>query len=89
MLLGVREVNGKFSVAGLQHPTKLRTDLFNTLNNRSAVSVNLLTDEDVVERMVDGKRVLLVRVSAATRKQKPVFLKGTTLRQHVSSSERW
>ncbi|WP_374477315.1 RNA-binding domain-containing protein [Zoogloea sp.] len=79
VLLGVREKNGQFSIAGLENPTKLRGDLFNTLNNRAKVSANLLTDSDVEEAQVDGKSLLVVRIPAATRKQRPVFLHGQPL----------
>lgn len=79
VLLGVREKDGKFSVAGLENPGKVRGDLFNTLNNPAAVSANLLSDADVVEASIDGKAILVVRIPAAARKQKPVFLKGQPL----------
>lgn len=79
VLLGVREKDGKFSVAGLDNPSKVRSDLFNTLNNRSAVSVSLLNDADVIETSIEGKAVLVVQIPAAARKQKPVFLKGQPL----------
>lgn len=79
VLLGVRENNGKFSIAGLESPTKVRSDLFNTLNNPAAVSANLLSDTDVVEATLDGKAILVVRIPPAIRKQKPVFLKGQPL----------
>lgn len=79
ILLGVREKDGRFSVAGLENPAKVRSDLFNTLNNRAAVSSNLLTDADVAEKSIDGKTILAVRVPQASRKQKPVYLKGQPL----------
>jgi ATP-dependent DNA helicase RecG len=79
VLLGVRENNRKFSIAGLENPSKVRSDLFNTLNNPGAVSANLLSDADVVEAIIDGKAILVVRIPAAGRKQKPVFLKGQPL----------
>ncbi|MBU3058692.1 AlbA family DNA-binding domain-containing protein [Pseudomonas indica] len=79
VLLGVREKDGQFSVAGLSNVEKVRTDLFNTLNNPAKVSINLLTDDDVVVRELEGKRILEVRVPAASRKQKPVFLNGQPL----------
>lgn len=44
VLLGIRERNGQFEVAGIAHPAKVRQDLFNVLNNRNKVSVNLLRD---------------------------------------------
>ena len=79
MLLGVREKNGVFSIAGIENPAKVRGDLFNTLNNRGKVSTNLLTDADVVEARIDGLTILVISVPVATRKQKPVFLNGQPL----------
>lgn len=79
VLLGVREKDGAFSIAGLENPAKVRGDLFNTLNNRAKVSVNLLTDENVTEAHIEGKTILVVSIPAATRKQKPVFLNGQPL----------
>lgn len=79
VLLGVREKDGAFSIAGLENPAKVRGDLFNTLNNRAKVSVNLLTDENVTEAHVEGKTIIVVSIPAATRKQKPVFLNGQPL----------
>lgn len=79
VLLGVREKDGVFSIAGLENPVKVRSDLFNTLNNRAKVSANLVSDADVAEVSIDGKMILVVRIPAATRKQKPVFLNGQPL----------
>lgn len=79
VLLGVREKQGQFSVAGIEHVEKVRTDLFNTLNNPAKVSVNLLSDSDVTVHGLEGKQILVVRIPAATRKQKPVFLNGQPL----------
>ena len=79
VLLGVREKDGEFSIAGLSNAAKLRTDLFNNLNNPAKVSANLLTDAEVEELTVDGKTILAIRIPQATRKQKPVFLHGQPL----------
>lgn len=79
VLLGVREKDGQFSIAGLANIEKVRTDLFNTLNNPAKVSVNLLTDREVVVRVLEGKQVLEVKIPMASRKQKPVFLNGQPL----------
>ena len=76
VLLGVREKDGVFSIAGIPNPAKVRADLFNNLNNPGKVSVNLLTDADVLELVLEGKTVVLVRIPQATRKQKPLFLNG-------------
>ena len=79
VLLGVREKDGIFSVAGLAAPTKMRTDLFNNLNNPGKVSTNLLNDSDVEEVLLDGQTILAIHIPAASRKQKPVFLNGQPL----------
>jgi ATP-dependent DNA helicase RecG len=76
VLLGIREKDGVFSVTGLTNANKLRTDLFNNLNNPNKVSANLLTDDDVIEIQVDGKTILAVTIPQATRTSKPVFLHG-------------
>jgi ATP-dependent DNA helicase RecG len=79
VLLGVREKNGQFSVAGLANIEKIRTDLFNTVNNPAKVSVNLLTDRDVTVRELGDKQVLEIRIPSASRKHRPVFLNGQPL----------
>lgn len=79
VLLGVREKEGAFSIAGLTNPAKVRMDLFNNLNNASKVSVNLLTDENVQELTLEGKTILCVNIPQATRHQRPVFLNGQPL----------
>lgn len=76
VLLGVREKAGVFSVGGIDNPSKVRGDLFNTLNNPAKASLNLLGDADVTEVSIDGKVILAVAIPAATRRQKPVFLHG-------------
>jgi ATP-dependent DNA helicase RecG len=79
VLLGVREKHGQFSVQGVPEPQRVVTDLFNTLNNHQKVSVNLLTDDDVTILIQDRKSVIQVKIPAATRKQKPVYLNGNPL----------
>ena len=79
VLLGVREKDGVFSIAGIANPAKVRADLFNNLNNPGKVSANLLTDADVQEWVLGDKCILVVRIPQATRQQKPVFLNGQPL----------
>lgn len=79
VLLGIREHDGRFSLAGLPNPAKVRGDLFNNLNNPAKVSANLLNDAMVTEHVIAGKTFLAVQVPAATRRQRPVFLHGQPL----------
>ena len=67
VVLGVRERGDLFQVEGIPDITKVREDLFNSLNNRQKVSVNLLTDSDVTERIWEGKAVLVIVIPRAAR----------------------
>jgi len=61
---------------GVTDPQRIITDLFNVINNRQKVSVNLLTDEHISTITLEGKTFVRVEVPGANRKQKPVFLNG-------------
>lgn len=74
IVLGVRERKGQFDPVGIEDVAKVRMELFNNLNNRQKVSVNLLSDADVREHEVDGCTLLLVQVPRAPRKSRPVYL---------------
>lgn len=75
VLLGIKEKpRGHFTIEGVQQPDKVVMDLFNTLNNPSKVSINLLQDSDIKVLDVGGKFVVQIAIPPASRKQKPVFL---------------
>ena len=74
VLLGLRERKGHFESVGIVNADKVRTELFNNLNNRQKVSVNLLTDGHVREWVVEGKTLLVVEIPRARRQQRPVYL---------------
>lgn len=74
VILGIRERKGRFEVAGIENPDKLRTELFNNLNNRQKVSINLLSDAQVREWGVGDKTLLVVEIPRARRQQRPVYL---------------
>jgi ATP-dependent DNA helicase RecG len=74
VVLGLKEESEGFTVLGIKFPARMRTNLFNALNDRGKVSVNLLRDSDVTEQEIDGKRLLVVRVPEAPRRAKPVYI---------------
>ena len=71
ILLGVED-DGRPS--GLHDPSQQKKALWDTLNNRGKVSLNLLRSDDVQQLQHDGKILLAIRVPQATRDQKPVFI---------------
>lgn len=68
ILLGVAERDdGSFAATGLKDVDKLRKDFWNTINNGSKVSINILTDDDLVSFDLDGDTVLAINVPRAKR----------------------
>ncbi|WP_333011214.1 RNA-binding domain-containing protein, partial [Kluyvera sichuanensis] len=87
VLLGVKEKKGVFSAHGIEDIERVKTDLFNTLNNPQKVSYNLLSDDDIYVERIDGKDILFIEIPQANRKQRPIFLNnnpltGTYIRLH-------
>lgn len=73
---GVKEQDGHFIPVGVMNPQKVKTDLFNQLNDRDRVNVNVIQSENDVQLVnLQGRDVLAIRISPALRKQKPVHLK--------------
>lgn len=83
VLLGVKEKQGQFSIEGVTHVAKVRKELFDGLNNRQKVSVNLLTDASVREVVLQGRTILAIEIPRANRKQRPVHLTTNPLAQHT------
>ncbi|RIH88283.1 putative DNA-binding domain protein [Calidithermus terrae] len=80
IVLGVREQgDGSLEVLGLANPEKVRTELWNGLNNPQKVSANLLSEADVYPLEEGGKTVLVVRVPRADRRQRPVYVGANPL----------
>lgn len=83
VVLGVREKQGQFVIEGIVNVTKVRKELFDSLNNRQKVSVNLLTDACVREVVLDGRTIVVIEIPRAARKQRPVYLTTNPLAQHT------
>jgi ATP-dependent DNA helicase RecG len=83
VVLGVRDRSGSFQVEGIPNVAKVRQDLFNALNNRQKVSINLLSETDVVERELEGRTTLIITVPRATRAQRPVYLTSNPFAGHT------
>lgn len=83
VILGLREKKGVFTPEGIAEPGRVRTELFNGLNNRQKVSVNLLTDDQVNELVINGKTLLVIEVPRAKRQLRPVFLTQNPLAGHT------
>ena len=71
ILLGV-ENNG--TISGLPDPAKARKTVWDLLDNRGQVSVNLLSNDQVRVVPVGEKSVLVMEIPRANRRQRPVYV---------------
>lgn len=77
IVLGVKETaDGALELLGITDPERVERELWNLLQNPQKVSANLLRENDVEQREVEGKRILLVHVPRASRSQRPIYLNG-------------
>ena len=78
---------GRFSIVGVEDADKVCKDLWNTINSREKINVNLLRNEDVQVVDVDDKSVVVITVPRADYAVRPVYInnnltKGTFKRNH-------
>lgn len=74
IVLGAKErEDHSIEIVGLKDAFRLRADLWNTLNNRQKVSVNLLTDKLLRIENVEGKDIIVMDVPRADRTSRPVY----------------
>ncbi|MBI5449774.1 MAG: putative DNA binding domain-containing protein [Gammaproteobacteria bacterium] len=75
VVLGVSERDGKASPDGLtaEQTARYQKTLWDGLNNRGQVSINLMEPRNVEVAEVGGAALLVIRIPRATRTQRPVY----------------
>lgn len=86
IILGLEEKNNHYSPVDID-VDKIKKELWDNLNNKTKVSINLLKDKDVDVAIIDDKSVIVINVPRAGRTAKPVFINadlfnGTYKRNH-------
>ncbi|MDR0949731.1 MAG: putative DNA binding domain-containing protein [Lachnospiraceae bacterium] len=80
ILLGVDELDDKsLHAVGVTKPDKLLSDFWNTINNPSKISLNLLLDKHVFMENVDEKTIIVLEIPRADRALKPIYLNNNPL----------
>lgn len=75
IILGVIEhEDHTWETCGLKDASKLKKDFWDTINNNTKVSVNLLQETDVVDYEHSGDVILVIKVPHASRENKPVYI---------------
>jgi len=81
----VERKDGSWKTTGLRNLPKLKKDFWDTIHNKTKVSLCLISERDVEEYMVGEDVVLAIKVPRATRYQKPVYINndvfGSTFRR--------
>jgi len=75
ILLGVSEdADHSLHVSGVTDALLVVKNLWDTLNNSSKISVNILTDRMVSVESIDGKEIIVIKVPRAERTMRPVYI---------------
>ncbi|NDJ24446.1 AAA family ATPase [Nostoc sp. B(2019)] len=75
IFLGIEEKpQGKFSLTGITLPDRVLKTLWDGLNNRQRISINLLSDKMVEVIEVQDRQVIRIAVPRARRSQRPVYV---------------
>jgi predicted HTH transcriptional regulator len=79
ILLGVTEENKKLTVSGVADAQAKIKTLWDLLNNRQKVNLNILVERNIYVQKTDGKDVIVIEVPRADRRDKPVFINNDLL----------
>lgn len=87
IILGAEEKQNNIIFHDLPEYKKIIQDIWNILNNKNKVSVNLLQSRDIKPIKMDNKTGILIHIPQASRKERPVYinsnpLDGTYLRKN-------
>ena len=75
IILGVKEQeDGSWYTTGLKDPSKQQKAFWDTINNHTKVSINLLNEKNVEIYELNGDIIMVIYVPMAKREQKPVYI---------------
>ncbi|WP_300382600.1 RNA-binding domain-containing protein, partial [Clostridium sp.] len=74
IILGIKEKKGLFYPVGIENPDNILKDLWDNLNNPKKVSANILNNSLISIEDVDGKKIILINVPKAERRERPVYI---------------
>lgn len=88
IILGVTETKSVFQIAGITNAAGMQQDLANQMRNPQKISTEVCGLGDIQIEKVDGKDIIVVRIRAASSRQKPVYIQnnpyaGTFVRRHA------
>ena len=86
IILGMKE-KPVVTVTGVSDAHKLITDMCNLANSKEKVSANLIENDNIYVRQINGKTVVVVYVPEMNEAQKPLYLKGNLKYTYIRKNE--
>ena len=81
----VEKKDGSWKTTGLRNLPKLKKEFWDTIHNKTKVSLCLISERDVEEYMIGEDVILVIKVPRATRYQRPIYINndvfGSTFRR--------
>lgn len=85
--LGIKEGKESNNIIGVNNPSALKKDFFNTISNKTKVSSCLGGDELWKQIDFEGKTIVEISVPEAPRALKPIYLNGNPVYTYVRRSD--
>ena len=76
LLLGVAETKSGLSIHGLKNASKMKQEVFNSMRDSQKINLELCGPTDIQVEPIDGADIIVVRVRAASTREKPVYING-------------
>jgi ATP-dependent DNA helicase RecG len=76
ILLGIQEAGGNPVIEGVPNATALLQNFYDAIRNQQKISHSVCGPTDARAEYLDGKQVMVLRVPATSRKNRPVYING-------------
>lgn len=81
IVLGIVEDKntGICTLEGVENTSNILKDLWNTINNKEKINVNILSDDDIDVTNLEEKEIIIIKVPKADRKSKPIYINNNPM----------
>ncbi|MDR1896745.1 MAG: putative DNA binding domain-containing protein [Prevotellaceae bacterium] len=79
IILGISEVGEQLEISGVTAAKKKIKSIWDLLNNRKKVNVNILSERHIYAQQFEGKEIIVIEVPRADRRDRPVYINNDLL----------
>lgn len=87
LVLGIEETDDAWRATGVSNPNRMIQDIHNLMRDHSKISCEVVRNGDIWKKSIEGAQIVVVRVAPASRRNKPVFIKGDRNLAYVRRNE--